>query len=155
MIQWNAELARRLACREEEKRGIAPLIRRFMELDRRTRSEGFQALESEIPAADDPLLAVGLRLVMEGLSGEILEDILATYLLAEERTGWPFLRACVIVEGLMSLAEADDPAIMARKLVAYYGADRALGVLEELEKEAPMARAATTAKESVRAQEEA
>ena len=137
MIEWNAELARRLACREEEKRGIAPLIRRFMELDRQARKLGFQALESEIPAIDDPLLAVGLRLVMEGLSGEVLEDILATYLLAEDRSGWPFLKDCVVVEGLLALAEADDPALMARKLVAYYGADRAIGVLEELEKEVP------------------
>jgi hypothetical protein len=72
---------------------------------------------------------------MEGLSGEALEDILATYLLADDSSGWPFLRACVVVEGLLSLAEADDPALMARKLVAYYGADRALGALEELEGE--------------------
>jgi hypothetical protein len=148
MIQWNAELARRLACREEEKRGIAPLIRRFMDLDKRTRTEGFQSLESEVTNAEDPLLSVGLRLVMEGLSGEILEDILATYLLAEDRTGWPFLRACVIVEGLLSLAEADDPAIMARKLVAYYGADRALSVLEELEQDAPAIKGAMAAKEA-------
>jgi hypothetical protein len=135
MIQWNAELARRLRCREEEKRELAPLIRRLMDMARAARAEGFQALEREIPAVDDPLLAVGLRLVMEGLSGDALEDILATYLLAEGRSGFPFLQACVVVEGLVALAEADEPALMARKLVAYFGADRALGALEELERE--------------------
>jgi hypothetical protein len=72
---------------------------------------------------------------MEGLTGEALEDILSTYLVAEERSGFPFLQACVIVEGLLSLAEADEPALMARKLVAYLGAERALGALEELERE--------------------
>jgi len=142
MIQWNADLARRLACREEEKRALAPLIRRLMELDRKARSSGFLSLEEELREADDPLLAVGLRLVMEGLSGEALEDILATYLLAEERSGWPFLKACVIVEGLIALAESDDPSFMARKLVAYYGADRALAVLEELERPEPATPAA-------------
>lgn len=137
MIQWNAELARRLACAESEKRGLATLIRRFMELGRQARDEGFQSLEPWVArmGATDPLFAVGLRLVVEGLSGEPLEDILATYLLAEDASGWPFLKSCVIVEGLLSLAEADDPALMARKLVAYYGADRAIAVLEELDSE--------------------
>jgi hypothetical protein len=135
MIQWNAELARRLACREEEKRALAPLIRRFMELDRIARNRGFQALEPELDSIADPLFSVGLRLVMEGISGEALEEILATYLLADDRSGWPFLKACVVVEGLLSLAEVDDPALMARKLVAYYGADRALSALQELEEE--------------------
>jgi flagellar motor component MotA len=133
MIQWNAELARALSCTEPEKRGLAPLIRRFLDLDRRARSQGFQALESE--KADGSLMAVGLKLVIEGLSGEILEDILATYLLAEGKSGWPFLKDCVVAEGLLSLAEMDDPALMVRKLIAYYGADRALKALEELEGE--------------------
>ncbi len=135
MIQWNAELARRLRCREEEKRELAPLIRRLMDLARLARSEGFQSLERELPSVDDPILAVGIRLVMEGLAGEALEDILATYLLAEDRAGYAFLRACVSIEGLLSLAEAEEPALMARKLVAYLGAERALGALEELERE--------------------
>jgi flagellar motor component MotA len=135
MIQWNAELARRLRCREEEKRELAPLIRRLMDLARIARAEGFQALERELPAAADPLLSAGMRLVMEGLSGDALEDILATYLVAEDRSGYPFLASCVVIEGILSLAEADEPALMARKLVAYLGAERAFGALEELERE--------------------
>ena len=135
MIQWNAELVRRLACREDEKRALAPLIRRLMDLARIARSEGFQALEHELPDTQDPLLSVGLRLVMEGLSGDALENILATYLLAEDRSGLSFLEACVVIEGILSLAEADEPALMARKLVAYLGADRSVGALEELERD--------------------
>lgn len=135
MIQWNAELARRLGCREDEKRALVPLIRRLMDLGRVARSEGFQAFERELPETREPILAVGLRLVMEGLSGEALEDILGTYLIAEDRSGSGFLEACIVIEGLLSLSEADEPALMARKLVAYLGADRSLGALEELERE--------------------
>jgi flagellar motor component MotA len=135
MIQWNAELARRMRCREEEKRELAPLIRRLMDLARIARAEGFQALDRELPFVEDPILSVGVRLVMEGLSGDALEDILATYLMAEDRAGFPFLQACVSIEGILSLSEADEPALMARKLVAYLGADRAVGTLEDLERE--------------------
>lgn len=135
MIQWSADLARRLQCREDEKKGLAPLIRRLLELDRIARTEGFQALEPELATISDPLLAIGLKLVMEGVSEEALEEILATYLAVDERSGWPFLRSCVIVEGVLAIAEADDPALMSRKLVAYYGADKAIGALADLERD--------------------
>ena len=134
MIQWNADLARKLQCRDEDKKGLGPIIKRLMDLDRRARNEGFLSLEEELPSIDDPLLAVGVRLVMEGVSGEALEEILATYLLVVEKSGWPFLKACVVIEGLLALAESDDPALMARKLLPYYGADKALAALEELER---------------------
>lgn len=137
MIRWNAELARRLACGDEEKRALGPLIRRFVEFSRKGRREGYQALEADIASLDDPLFKIGLRLVAEGLSGEALEEILATYLLAADEKGWPFLRACAVVDGLLSLAEGDEPALMVRKLVAYFGADRALAALQELEGSAP------------------
>lgn len=134
MIQWNADLARRLKCSDEEKKGLNPLIARIMDLDSKARDRGFLALESELPSLGDPLLEVGLRLVIEGVSGEALEEVLATYLLIEGRSGWPFLKACVIVEGLLALAESDDPALVARKLLPYFGADKALAALEELER---------------------
>lgn len=135
MIQWNAELARRLSCSEEDKRQITPLIRRFMDLARRAAREGFQSLKTSISADDDPLFVLGLRLVIEGLPEEALEDVLSTYLVTESRSGWPFLKACILIEGLLSLAAADEPDLLARKLVAYYGADRAAAALEELDGE--------------------
>jgi flagellar motor component MotA len=134
MIQWNADLARRLRCGDDEKKGLGDLIARIMDLDRKARDEGFLSLESELPKLGDPLLEVGLRLVMEGVSGEALEEVLATYLLIEGRSGWHFLKACVIVEGLLALAESDDPELIARKLLPYFGADKALSALEELER---------------------
>ena len=137
MIQWNADLARRLQCRDEEKKALGPIIQRLMDLDRKARDEGFLSLESELSTIDDPLLAVGVRLVMEGVTGEALEEILATYILVEDRSGWPFLKACVTVEGLLALAESDEPALMARKLLPYFGADKALAALEEIESAQP------------------
>ena len=92
MIQWNADLARRLQCREEEKKALGPIIQRLMDLDRKARDEGFLALEAELASIDDPLLAVGVRLVMEGVSGEALEEILATYLLVEDARAGPSSR---------------------------------------------------------------
>jgi hypothetical protein len=35
----------------------------------------------------------------------------------------------------LAIAEADDPALMSRKLVAYYGADKAMAALADLERD--------------------
>lgn len=137
MISWNAELSRRLSCGDDERRALGPLIRRFIDLSRKVRKEGYLVLDAEAAQAEDPLLRVGLHLVAEGVSGETLEDILATYLLANDEKGWPFLRACATIEGLLSLSEGDESPLMIRKLTAYYGADRALSVLQELEGTTP------------------
>ncbi|MEI6385638.1 MAG: hypothetical protein WCQ50_03320 [Spirochaetota bacterium] len=137
MIRWNAELAKRLACGDDDRRALGPLIRRFIDLARKARKEGFLALEADAMQSEDPLLKVGLRLVAEGIPADALEDILSTYLLAGDEKGWPFLRSCATIEGLLSLSAGDDSAILIRKLVAYYGADRALAVLQELEGTAP------------------
>lgn len=137
MIRWSAELARRLACSDEDKRALGPLIRRFVDLSRRMRREGLASLESEMATVEDPLFKIGLRLVAEGLTGEPLEDILSTYLLTLDEKGWPFLRACVTIEGLLSVAEGDEPALIVRKLVPYYGVDRAFAALQDLEAGAP------------------
>lgn len=137
MIRWSAELSRRLACSDEDKRALGPLIRRFVDLARKMRREGLVSLEAEMTAVEDPLFKIGLRLVAEGLAGEPLEDILSTYLLNLDEKGWPFLRACVTIEGLLSIAEGDEPALIVRKLVPYYGVDRAFAALQDLEASAP------------------
>ncbi len=138
MIRWNAELSRRLSCSDDDKRALGPLIRRFVELSRKVRREGFASLGTDDESAiDDPLFKIGIKLVSEGVSGDGLEEILATYLLVSEEKGWPFLKSCVIVDGLVSLADSDEPALIVRKLVSYYGADRALNALQELEGSAP------------------
>jgi flagellar motor component MotA len=126
-----------MACGDEDKRALSPLIRRFIELSRKVRREGFQSLEAELAASDDSLFKIGLRLVAEGLSGEPLEDILSTYLLTQDEKGWPFLKACVTIEGLLSIAEGDEAALIVRKLVPYFGADRAFAALQDLESSAP------------------
>lgn len=133
MIQWNADLSRRLGCPSEEKAGLVPLIKRFVELSSICRTEGLAALESQARSIADPLFTAGTRLIAEGISGETLEDILSTYLAVSPASGFDFLKSCVMAEGLTSLSNGDDPALLLRKLSAYFGAEAAMPLLEELE----------------------
>jgi flagellar motor component MotA len=133
MIQWNAALSRRLACPVSKKAALPGLIRSLTAYARKARVEGIQTLSEEAKASSDPFLQVGLSLVAEGLSDEILEDILATYLVTSADEGFDFLRQCMVAETLVSIAQGDHPSLTERKLVAYCGAEVAAGLLSELD----------------------
>ncbi len=133
MIQWNAELSRRLSCQAEEKAALVPIIRRFLDLSATYRSEGMSSLEAASRGFDESLFSVGIQLMAEGISGETLEDILATYLAVSQESGYAFLRSCVIAEGILGLSSGEEPAVLVRRLAAYFGAEDAIPLLEELE----------------------
>ncbi len=133
MIQWNADLSRRLSCSGEEKTGLVSLIKRFLDLSATYRTEGLTAMEAASRNFTEALFTAGIQLMAEGISGETLEDILATYLAVSPDTGYAFLQSCVIAEGIVGLSNGDDPAVLVRKLAAYFGAGDALPLLDELE----------------------
>ncbi len=131
MIQWNAALAKRLACAEDRKSALPNIVRALAGYSQKARTEGLGALAEAVKSAEDPFLAFGLSLVGEGLSGEVLEDILAAHLVTGGLQGFDFLKACMTAEALVSISLGDAPALTVRKLAAYCGAERAVPLLSE------------------------
>lgn len=140
MIQWNAALARRLSCPEDRKAALPALVRTLAGFAQKARTEGIPALQEAARKTDDPFLALGLGLVAEGLSGELLEDILAAHLITGELFGYDFLKACMTAETLVSISQGDAAALTVRKLVAYCGAERASSLLDEFGPVSPYSR---------------
>lgn len=114
-----------------------------MELTAVFRAEGMASLEARARGLGDSLLTAGIRLMSEGISGETLEDILSTYIAVSADSGISFLKSCVIAEGIISLSNGDEIPLLVRKLTAYFGAESAIPLLDELESPPPAAREAT------------
>lgn len=131
MIQWNAALVRRLSCSDDRKSALPNIVRKLAGYSQKARTEGLGALAEAAKAEDDPFLSFGLSLVGEGLSGDVLEDILAAHLVTGELHGFEFLKACMTAEALVSISLGDAPALTVRKLAAYCGAERAIPLLSE------------------------
>ncbi|HWR13141.1 MAG TPA: hypothetical protein VN445_15055 [Rectinemataceae bacterium] len=134
MIFWNAELTKRLACTDKEKAALPSIVQGLLAISDRVRDEGILPLASAEQTASQPeMLRYGFRLITEGLSTEVLEEILAIYLTTSGLSGFEFLKQCVYVEALLSIAAGDSRDLLLRKLVPYCGAEKAFSLLKALD----------------------
>lgn len=147
MILWNAELTKRLACSDKEKAALPSIVQELLAISDKTRNEGILPLASADQSLTDqsktdrsridqsPMLYYGFRLIAEGLSVEALEEILAIYLATSAYSGFEFLKQCMYVEALLSIASGDSRELLLRKLVPYCGAEKAFSLLKALDAE--------------------
>lgn len=147
MILWNAELTKRLACSDKEKAALPAIVQELLAISDKTRNEGILPLASADQSLTDqsktdrskidqsPMLYYGFRLIAEGLSTEALEEILAIYLTTSAYSGFEFLKQCMYVEALLSIAAGDSRELLLRKLVPYCGAEKAYSLLKALDAE--------------------
>jgi flagellar motor component MotA len=132
MILWNAELTRRLTCTKQERAELPMVVDELLILHAKVKVEGLKNLQEDPEIRKKPLLAYGLRLILEGVSGETLEEILAIYLVTSSLEGFEFLVQCIYTEALLSLASGDSSEVLLRKLAPYCGAEYATELLETL-----------------------
>lgn len=132
MIFWNAELTKRLTCAEKEKAALPSLIHDLLTLSDKARGEGIKAL-LDTTANESPLLSYGCRLIAEGYSEDVLEEILAVYLATSTLSGFEFLKQCICAEALLGIAAGDSRDLLLRKLAPYCGADKATSLLRTLD----------------------
>lgn len=134
MIQWNADLVRRISCTEDEKSDLASSIRTLVEISAKARLEGVKSVAAGSETQAFPLMKYGLTLVSEGVAGEPLEDILAVLLATDPAEGFEFLLNCLAAETVLSISSGDTPEMTLRKLAPYCGAEKALGLLDAARK---------------------
>jgi len=60
----------------DKKIDFTSVVEQLVQLSDRARKEGLLALEQEIPNLQNPLLKKGLGLVVDGIEGEVIRDIL-------------------------------------------------------------------------------
>jgi len=60
----------------DKKFNTSELVEQLVQLSDRARKEGLLALEQELPNIQNPLLKKGLGLVVDGIEGEVIRDIL-------------------------------------------------------------------------------
>jgi len=135
MIYWNAGLAKRMACSDEDKATLPFLIRDLLALATKAQQEGVRSVQGEPVVAKNDILVFGFRLLSEGMALEAFEEILAVLLITGDKLGFEFLKQCLFAETLLSIAAGDTIDITLRKLAPYCGVERAISLLTILEEE--------------------
>ncbi|MEN6599941.1 MAG: hypothetical protein ABFC21_05975 [Rectinema sp.] len=135
MIYWNADLAAKIRCSSEEMKILPSYIDYLVGSANKIAQGGIQPTSGQFSSEKDDFFRYGLLLVGEGLSGEILEEILAVLLYVSKAEVIDFLKQCIAAEAILSIANGEDEEIMLRKLLPYCGIDVALDAIAQRKSE--------------------
>lgn len=125
MIYWNRDLAARLKCPEKEKQQLPIFMKKLMVYVEKIHEIGVPATIPNVERPLFPYFYQGLSLIMDNLSTEAIEEIMAVYLSISQESGFQFLKQCIETEVVLSLASGDTPEFTFRKIVPYAGIDQA------------------------------
>jgi flagellar motor component MotA len=119
---FDYEVFERARCGEKERRSLESLVDLFCALSEKARREGLLALEEDIGEKGlDPFLALGLKLVLDGATPEVLEETLVTSIFASGLRGKALLARMVAYSGIRSISQGYSPECTRRLLEAYLG----------------------------------
>ncbi len=123
-----------------QRADLGAMVEQMVDLSMKARRSGLLSLEEEIPRVDDPFVARGLQMIVDGAEGEALRSVLQTDMLLQRRgaerqallfeTAGGFAPTMGIIGTVMGLihvlgnlshASALGPSIATAFLATFYG----------------------------------
>jgi hypothetical protein len=117
---------------KEERETCIPIIKQIMDLALLTRNEGVLALEVMAQKPEtEPLISVAIRLLVDGTDPVQVRLILEKIIESEQYEGSEYLKALIIIEGLLGIQAGEHPNLIQRKLSAFLGLDAVVNSMKE------------------------
>ena len=117
---------------EEDRVRCVPIIKQMLEFAHITRTLGVLALVRTVKDKDlDPLMKVAIDLITDGWDPMLVKGILENILETEQYQGYELLKACIIVEGALSIQAGEIPDLMEIKLASFIGLDYVVQAVED------------------------
>jgi len=102
-------LANKAACSAEDQASLITIVKELVLLSELVSKKGLLALEEELRNVSDPLLKIGLQLIIDKIDLDNIRDILDSDIYYNESNGRELLKKIIIREGLLRI-QAGDPA---------------------------------------------
>ena len=106
---------------DEEKQKCLPTALRMVNLAYMAESHGILALKNEVTAEDTPFMKMGVDLILEGLTPDVIEKILQLSILSDEYAKTDLLDRLLILQGLTAIAGGYRPFVTAHIIGAVLG----------------------------------
>ncbi len=126
LYKYDSEEASRRQVDEEDLPGINKTIDTIIGMADKARMEGLLALEDDLESIEEPLLRLGISLVLDGTEPELIESTLLSALHAGEYRGAELVRRLIIIHGAMQVQAGTNPVLIKTILAAYLGEKAAL-----------------------------
>jgi len=121
-------------CGSKEKKGMIKLIAEIIALSNISRRRGLLALHEIVNKLSCDSLKIGIRLVVDGIDPEMIEETMLKMILAENLKGAELLKRLIIIEGVLSIYFGANSHIIKTKLFSMFGEKMLCEILEESSK---------------------
>ena len=105
-------LAAKAVCSTEDQESLVVVVKKLVQLSELVSKKGLLALEDELRNVSDPLLQIGLQLIIDKIDIDNIRDILDSDIYYNESNGRELLKKIIIREGLLRIQAGDSARIV-------------------------------------------
>lgn len=109
-------LLRKSLTSSRKEREFINVILHLETFSEKARRDGYLSLEADINEIKIPFLKLGIHMIVDGVSKDIINDILLTRIYFSHCRGKNLLKMLLIYEGILSIRAGDNPRILLEKL---------------------------------------
>jgi ATP-dependent Clp protease ATP-binding subunit ClpA len=95
------------------------MLEQVIRLSEKAGREGTLSLEEDLPHLTDPFLAMGLRLVVDGVDAVVMEEMLATTIIGSGIRGGELRKHMMVATALVCIARGIDPRAIRQLMETY------------------------------------
>ncbi len=100
-------LASKATCSKEEQETLVPIVKQLSELGNTAFKRGLLALEGELMKIQDPFMALGIALLIDGLDQESVKNIMDSDIYYNESSGVELMKKIIVREGVLRIQAGD------------------------------------------------
>jgi flagellar motor component MotA len=106
---------------EEEKKRCKETIEELYRFADKARRDGLLSLEDELTEEMPDFLWIGVRMMIDGEVGELIEKTLRHLLHSRAMSNGEIVERLIIIEGIRGILEAETPSVLKVVLTAFLG----------------------------------
>ncbi|UCD80541.1 MAG: hypothetical protein JSW26_03670 [Desulfobacterales bacterium] len=122
-MEYDWQFSRKIKCSDDEKRDCMKLISDLINMSIMARRNGLLSLVQLAEESSFFLLNKGLQLVVDGVTPQVVRNVLESYILSGDLEGKALLERCLILEGVAAIQQGLHPKVTKELLLSFLGED--------------------------------
>ncbi len=122
-MEYDWRFSYRSKCSEREKHQCMKLVADLVSLSIMARRNGLLSLIQVSEQSSSFLLNKGLQLVVDGVTPEVVRNVMESYIISGDYTGKALLERCIILEGVVAIQQGLHPKVTKELLLSFLGED--------------------------------
>ena len=122
-MEYDWRFSQKSKCSDGEKHQCMKLVADLINLSIMARRNGLLSLIQVAEQSSSFLLNKGLQLVVDGVTPQVVRNIMESYIISGNYTGKNLLERCIILEGVTAIQQGLHPKVTKEFLLSFLGED--------------------------------